>query len=268
MVTWTEEELQFLKDNYEKMPTKELSYYLQDRDPHAISQKAYKLGLQSPRRLYFPNEDVFDEINEFSAYWLGFLAADGCVREEKHEIALKIKESDFYHLEKFKNWISPKSPIRTYDNMVELKVHSNKLFDRLCELGIIPRKTYVLKYPDWMPQKLHKHFVRGFTDGDGTIYHFNLKKDNYHTIAWGVVGTEDMVSSIIDILKSELDIDTKMSYQQKKNCLLYRCRLVSKNAIKVLDWLYKDSEIYLDRKYKLYTDWVTQHPNQSHYYLP
>jgi len=55
-------------------------------------------------RKYTLNEEFFDELNEKSVYWLGFLYADGCVRKRKSsELRLKLKKEDKSHIEKFNN---------------------------------------------------------------------------------------------------------------------------------------------------------------------
>ena len=73
---WTEFELQYLKENYEKMPKSEIATVL-GRTPNAVQVKANRLGLEKPEK-YFYNKRFFQNINlEEKAYWLGFFFADG-----------------------------------------------------------------------------------------------------------------------------------------------------------------------------------------------
>src|ERR1700686_2670518 len=62
---------------------------------------------------YSCNENFFDELNEKSLYWLGFLAADGNVYKHNYsyEIKLKIANKDLSHIKQFKNDIDSMSPI-------------------------------------------------------------------------------------------------------------------------------------------------------------
>ena len=57
-------------------------------------------------RKYNLNENFFDELNEKSAYWLGFLYADGYVSSYENSIGISLKSEDINHLEKFKNFLN------------------------------------------------------------------------------------------------------------------------------------------------------------------
>lgn len=48
----------------------------------------------------------------------------------------------------------------------------------LINLGCIPRKTLVLKFPNesTVPKQLIKHFIRGYMDGDGCISTYYKKR--------------------------------------------------------------------------------------------
>ena len=89
----------------------------------AISKMLEELGVKTTTgnhyRKYFFNFDFFETIdNELSAYWLGFIYADGCVLPQnkygEQEFKISINEKDLELLEKFKNDIESTYPIR-YD---------------------------------------------------------------------------------------------------------------------------------------------------------
>jgi len=49
---------------------------------------------------------VFKEVaNANTAYWLGFLAADGCISEDKHRLVLGLTMQDRPHIEQFRRFI-------------------------------------------------------------------------------------------------------------------------------------------------------------------
>jgi hypothetical protein len=63
--------------------------------------------------LYSCNENFFDDLNEQSLYWLGFLSADGNVYKHKYSysVNLRIALKDLEHLKKFKDHIGFTGPI-------------------------------------------------------------------------------------------------------------------------------------------------------------
>lgn len=62
---------------------------------------------------YHVNINKFSKISsEESAYWLGFLYADGCMSEDSR-IGVMLKSSDKHHLEKLKDFLE-------WDNEVKL----------------------------------------------------------------------------------------------------------------------------------------------------
>lgn len=66
-------------------------------------------------RKYKLNEHFSDELNEKSAYWLGFLYADGYVRMKdgkSGELKLKLKDTDMGHISKLLNDLECDNPIK------------------------------------------------------------------------------------------------------------------------------------------------------------
>lgn len=115
----------------------------------------------------------------------------------------------------------------------------------LVKLGIRPRKTY--EDDDYVfsniPDRLKKHFIRGFYDGDGSICFSNNK-----TIVGFVSLNNKLLSSIMTYIHANgflgsLRMDgkyTRICFAGNPSCKAF------------LDWLYKDASIYMERKYKKY----------------
>lgn len=74
---------------------------------------------------------------------------------------------------------------------------------RLCELGCIPNKSLILKFPDenLVPKNLIKHFIRGYFDGDGCIsYSFLNKEKDIISPRLSLLGTENFLNGCMEYL--------------------------------------------------------------------
>jgi len=126
-------------------------------------------------RKYNFNEHFFDELNEKSSYWLGFLYADGYTRMKdgkSGELKLKLKDTDKNHIEKFLEDINCEKPIKCgidgKSKFCSVTIYSNTIVNKLFELGCVNNKTQKIRLPK-LSKDLMSHFVRGYFDGDGSI---------------------------------------------------------------------------------------------------
>ena len=201
-----------------------------------------KEQLIKPKKI---NENFFETINnEENAYWLGFIMADGCIVDSFKSLKLSItlKLSDYSHLEKFHKSIESKFLVRKYKNRCVSDHTSNKLCNDLIKLGCVPRKSLILEYPN-IQKILHMHFIRGYLDGDGCIY-FNKKTNNWKI---EIAGTKNILDSFQFILNTNIKL-------QKRGNIFILCIHGNNQVKRILDLLYTNSSIYLDRKYNKYKE--------------
>lgn len=203
----------------------------------------------------FKNRYIFNLIdNEEKAYWLGFLYADGSVGSTDNRIELGLAEQDLHHIEKFKNFIG-------LDNKISYRASTNsyrysfkdKIFKEiLIKQGCVPRKSLTLKFPteEQVPSFLHRHFLRGYFDGDG---HFTNTNSCFEA---GYIGTLDFIQQSLIILPAELKKDSKIKDVHRKDGAKAYNFYSFKDVKCFLDYLYKDCNIYLDRKYQHYLDFI------------
>lgn len=132
---------------------------------------------------YFSDETYFDNIDTSQkAYFLGLIAADGCIyRRDGHQgmISLSVRESDIEMIETLRQELGTTKPISIVQDkrrpetcMATLQITSDKLCNRLLELGIGVRKTFDMSIKDIassLPKHLINSFVLGYFDGDGSI---------------------------------------------------------------------------------------------------
>ncbi len=111
------------------------------------------------------------------AYVLGFIVADGCIIKRKGRIdsyVFNITSKDKSILLKIREALDSDHPIGIKFNSQKLPYNQIQICDRkisrdLMNLGICPRKTYNLK-PIKVSDKYFPDYVRGFFDGDGSVY--------------------------------------------------------------------------------------------------
>lgn len=206
------------------------------------------------RRKYTINENVFETINEESAYWIGFLMADGCVTTRKSSpyINLRISEHDIFHIEKFKNFLQSSHKISIYknrgfkpnNNLACISISSYKLADSLAKYGVVPRKSKTA-----MVIGLEKNidFWRGMIDGDGWIFQ---TQNNLPAI--GLCGSENIIKQFDKFVKDKHP-SCKAQPIKKKNWYFQTSGEPAQNIIRLL---YNKSKISLDRKFEIANNFI------------
>jgi len=200
---------------------------------------------------YSLSHHVFDEINdEATAYWIGFLAADGSIGK-KNKIKLELATKDHDHLEKFLNFIESDRPIyeRCYGHpSVVVEFYSKQMVQSLARHGVVRNKTFKLKNHPEMHSSLIKHYYRGYIDGDGCIGH-SITGGRWTYPYISVLGTyaflENMQAWILDCLPgvTKTKIGTRRKISAYSKC-------AKSQTPAVLELIYGNASIYLDRKYE------------------
>lgn len=202
------------------------------------------------------NNQFFKEINsQECAYFLGLLYADGCVQQ--NTITLKLKSNDQMIIEKFRDIMSPSSPIKiSYGKYSYFRINQKEICNQLITLGCIPNKSLILQFPKCVPNNLIHHFVRGYSDGDGTIYKNFIKDKKYCNFIWKITSTKTFCDSLSEILIKELNINCSKSISTPKTNQITTTLSVGGNnqVMKILDWMYNDATVYLPRKYDKYIE--------------
>lgn len=204
------------------------------------------------KRKYHFDENFFNKIDsESKAYFLGLLYADGYVYNNKgcHNLYLQLKTDDECIIYKFAEELKTEAPVvRLARGQSRITVSSVKLIDDLCKNGCTQNKSFSIKFPD-IENSLTRHFLRGFFDGDGSIYVYPNKKKAQVSFT---SGSEDF---LIEIKKLLSNYDLGGSFKKYKNSkalsLVYGG---NKSVKKIYDLLYKDALFFLDRKKRKFDD--------------
>ena len=218
------------------------------------------LGIETrPIRKYEIDEFFFDEIDsEIKAYFLGFLFADGCNRgAPTYIIELMLAEQDKEILENLSSLIYKDRPLvykRTKgkrQNVYRLLICSKHISESLSALGCVSRKTHSLTYPCYLDNSLHDHFIRGYFDGDGSL--FMGSQPRWPQWRFTICSTFSFCTGVANIFSKSMGIDLNVRPHSNKSSYVID---TSGNVIvpTIMDWLYKDATIYLQRKHSKYID--------------
>lgn len=192
------------------------------------------------------NKRFFSIIDsEDKAYWLGFLYADGCVTEKS--IRLDLAAHDQEHIKKFKQALQAYSYPLYYHaavNSYYVVINSKEMVQDLLSKGCVPRKTFVIQFPDnnIIPDTLIHHFMRGYFDGDGCIC------TSGNQAAFSIVGTHTFTQKYQQQLMLGIGKTTEVKLQIRANGISSFTLGGNKQVIKVYNYLYHDAHIFLDRK--------------------
>lgn len=199
--------------------------------------------------------DFFSKIEtEEQAYFLGLLIADGSIALDKTRspmIRLELVESDRSVLERFKEVLKLSSELR-YDKRIDrangtyvLSVRSKRMAEDLSKYGVVPNKTYLMSKieTDLVPDHLIKDLIRGYVDGDGSIYY---SRERWHLSVTG--HSYDFIQSVVNICFDILEEEPKGSITVYNG--VHKYTFNSKRATKLIEALYGDANFFIERKYQ------------------
>jgi hypothetical protein len=240
-------------------------------DPDSVKLYMEKFDLDYDKQIrYNCDHDFFSHDNEQVFYVAGFMAADGCVKHRKskydgisYEVYIGLAKKDKEFLNQIKTLLKAENPI--HDFLVknskrnpkwndtwksEFRITSKQMCDDLERFNIVPRKSLIYTFPEWMKvHPLKHHFIRGYNDGDGSFYLGELKEGRtIEQVYFSMRGTPAFLKVTRDILEQECGLEDR-----------HKCIRISSghgileyggNGIisRIFDYLYQDATIYLPRK--------------------
>lgn len=235
---------------------------------HKPILKALKrMGVEIDRshcvRKYSLNENYFDNIDTPNkAYILGLLYADGSNSLSKSTVSISLQEEDKELLDRIRAELDSAKPLEYldysnkhdggyhYKNQYRLLFFSNHLCRQLNDKGMMPNKSLKLEVPI-LRNDLYSHFVRGYFDGDGSFC-FRYTKDNKIRCLTTITSTQSFCEKIRQIIIDNVNIPCGNIYDS--SCHNGVTKVLSISGLKqnesLFEWIYRDAELYLDRKYK------------------
>lgn len=275
-IVWTEDQIKYIINDYNKNHNiKKLSQKF-NTSQETVRKLLHRNGIETlltchkEKNKHPRDSRFFEKIDSpEKAYWLGFLYADGYVENVgRYVVRINLQRDDADHLYKFLKAIKATN--------IEVKYTTKKAADKeyygcyvslsdkdmvndLISKGCVPRKSLILSFPneDIVPYNLLSHFIRGYSDGDGSLYTSLSKKSGKIIYGWHILGTKKFLIGIQNYLGlNRLKLEDRGNYFSLNVS-------GAKLLIETLSCIYNDSfsDIELTRKRKKFDDLLLQRMN-------
>lgn len=232
------------------------SIYNIDAPKLCVLFKQYNLKTRTPyKKKYFVNDMFFSKIdNEFKAYIVGFIFADGHINTAKNVLTFKIKKTDIDVLEKINECFESSYKILTLKNekYCTLSITSKQIVEDLKNLGLTNRKTWNMPKQIKVQDDLLCHFFRGLIDGDGSVCVYFNKKEKKNKLYIAITGGDYDFLDLCDSIISQIIKCNKHKIQKSKENYgnSYYIKWTDNQALRLNEFLYKNANIYMNRKYE------------------
>lgn len=224
---------------------------------HSVSDEFNKHKGNQYGRHHTVQSDFFKHWNANMAWLLGFICADGCIENSG---TLSACQKEIEPLQYMLALLNSNASVETKkqngwsENCIyRVRVHCREIIQDLSKLGIHGRKSLTLNLPE-IPNQYFGDFLRGYFDGDGSIYHI---KSNPKNPKISFIGSPDFINQLESELHkrgcSKRKIDTYHSQSPK---VVYGSK---QDVIIIGSLMYQDpNNVSLLRKKNIYTEWVTK----------
>jgi hypothetical protein len=204
------------------------------------------------------NKKAFSVFTPESCYWTGFLAADGYVWKG-YSLGCELSLNDKNHLNKLCSFLQSNAKIekRTREKFGKMLVSARVQFNSVelvrdleTNFNITRNKSLSYRSPK-LPLNMVKHFIRGYIDGDGSIgWHKHNKTLRLNICS----GSKDLLEWILVQFKHNMIGVGSPSIVSRKKSNLHTIEFMGSQAVHILQWLYQDFDVFLDRKYQKFLE--------------
>lgn len=199
--------------------------------------------------------DAFSHRDPQTAYWAGFVMADGSV-SANGALNISCHEQDADHLVAFAEWIGLSSSDVYRERArngsgpkAHVRAQHRRLNSDLAEWGIVPRKSYCFCRPE-VESKLLPHFVRGWFDGDGCV---SLRKGKERC---RITGNRTAMEWLAEQLQSLNSFSTAVSDRKDGRVWAKLCVSGANNVLQFIEWVEPWLDPCLGRKWAEAKAWA------------
>lgn len=212
----------------------------------------------------------FNGLNEVNTYILGLIYSDGCLSYDKHtqRMRITISMNEKKLMQSINEIMTPYKKLYSYkhpngNNITYSVISTNREdINFFKSLGLTERKSLKLLFPH-IDSNLKSHFIRGYFDGDGSIYknttttYYNEKITKYYyTNVSFATGSKQFAVELKDILEDQ-DISCRMVSDSRVNHNCWYVKIYSELYVKKFyEYIYKDALLFLERKHLRFIEMI------------
>lgn len=232
------------------------------------------------------NESFFDKWTEESAYILGFWYADGSInlhynKSGNYDKVFRICNTDKQIMDNISAILNVSYSVGKPKNAKHkiyyiIFIVSNKIFDFCYSFIKSTDKTNNIKWPK-IPDQYMNHFIRGFFDGDGSVYIKNYKNrhgNNIKNLSSSFAGSKNSDEFLIDLNqylanKALVSIKNITYYSKTKKENSGNAKIIFNqyDTMLLCEWMYKDATIFMKRKKNIWDGFDKEKLKNSTKYL-
>lgn len=196
--------------------------------------------------------------NSLNVYVIGLIASDGCLSFDKHSKRdnVNITLNDKELIEELKMILTPDKKIYKNNNSFSINYKNDDAIEILKESNITYNKSLSYKFPTNIPEKYLKDFIRGYFDGDGSVYK-NYTTNHGKTYCYINVSFTSGSLSFLESLQKHFQEHTIQSRIVKDNRKeTFYLKIYDKQSVinfkRYIYW--NDKLMFLNRKFKKFID--------------
>lgn len=260
---FTNNEDNFIVNNYSTMTMKEIANCLNLTEAQIRHRIQRHLHIRpSKQKKHFHDKTVFEKDSENKYYILGLICADGNLWNginKRHKISISLHKNDRQLLVDINKLVCKTNIVydRSNSDMSELVIYDKDIYNIIKSYNINENKSLTLEFPNNIPDKYLKDFIRGYFDGDGSVI-TNKEKCNskYTKLIIQFLGTEKFLTRLTELINEKFNFGIKhvVNTRTKIKCLRYYTR----QAREILKWLYDTDSLKLERKYIHFKDYLNE----------
>jgi hypothetical protein len=204
-----------------------------------------------------PN-DFFKTWTPEMAYVLGYWWADGGMLRTPQSCRVTFTSKDGEHLEQIATIIGLGKVVPTNNGCYRVTIYRTSMYEDLLVLGGTPSKSLITTWPaipsDWL-----QHFVRGFIDGDGSLYWLRTAITTHPRVQ--ATGTEAFLTGMALAIENVTGIPAPKRHLDQS---IWKMNWSGMYAKCLAVWLYEDSDLCLERKRKIALEFLEWQPKLFH----
>lgn len=197
---------------------------------------------------------IIDVNTDFHNYVLGLIWSDGnyTLRDNKPRIHLGM--CDYKLIEKLRMIITPHHKLytvlpkkKTHNTFYSIVIQDKQIINSYLNHGLVSAKSNILTWPVNLSEAFIYSFIRGYFDGDGSVYlHHRENKYQYVGVKF-TSGSQVFLESLKTTLNNN-NIKTGNLFFDKRSNSCYLQISNKKAIINFYNFIYKNNGLHLTRK--------------------